>query len=399
MKNATLSVSAVLFLLLTLSAHRTLAAQSTIETVIYEDTVVHHLGDQDLGDWEIPSPEGTIYEATFNLGTPSNIVLALDVFNVHQDTPIMINDTQVDFLCAKGGGDEWNSCMYNIDSSFTVAGENYLTIELQYFEGLDDHYDDIMFRNLILYLCPGSAGFLDDDGDGWASCDGHFDCDDTNPSIHPSGQELCDEIDWDCSGDPYDRDFDDDGHIDGDLPCMGEDCDDLDPYTYPGAPELCDGKDNNCDGMMEADGDADGWMDCEGDCDDTDPEINPGAPETCDNGIDDDCDGLVDDDDADCSPFIIEVDASYSTTVPGMLDLDFRVGVAHRCVWVNVAITLFPSVQLIPLWMDILPVTFPAVDMELSVPFPDIGWVIIYSGLYYQGSNQAYDMEWVYTGK
>ena len=51
------------------------------------------------------------------------------------------------------------------------------------------------------------------------------------------------------------------------------------------------------------DGDGDGYDDeaCGGtDCDDADPDVNPGEVETCDNGIDDDCDGLVDFVDPDC---------------------------------------------------------------------------------------------------
>ncbi len=51
------------------------------------------------------------------------------------------------------------------------------------------------------------------------------------------------------------------------------------------------------------DGDGDTYDDeaCGGtDCDDADPAVNPGAVETCDNGVDDDCDGLVDFVDPDC---------------------------------------------------------------------------------------------------
>jgi formate-dependent nitrite reductase cytochrome c552 subunit len=56
-------------------------------------------------------------------------------------------------------------------------------------------------------------------------------------------------------------------------------------------------------GTSCTDGDGDGYfVDCEPfDCDDADPNVNPGATEVCDNGIDDDCDGDIDGDDADCA--------------------------------------------------------------------------------------------------
>jgi uncharacterized repeat protein (TIGR01451 family) len=74
------------------------------------------------------------------------------------------------------------------------------------------------------------------------------------------------------------------------------DCDDTDETINPGADEICDGKDNDCDDVLppeEVDGDVDGFPLCN-DCDDTDETINPGADEICDDEIDNDCDDLID---------------------------------------------------------------------------------------------------------
>ncbi len=91
-----------------------------------------------------------------------------------------------------------------------------------------------------------------------------------------------------------------DGDGDGWTAAEG-DCDDDDPTAYPGADELCDGVDNDCDGSLpqdEADLDLDGQATCEGDCDDTLDHVYVGAPELC-NGVDDDCDGDLPDDEID----------------------------------------------------------------------------------------------------
>ena len=107
----------------------------------------------------------------------------------------------------------------------------------------------------------------------------------------------------------------------------GTDCDDADPQIGPHAEEVCDGVDNNCDGQVDEgklltfyqDTDGDGFGDadnsveaCEapegtaefaGDCDDNDDSINPDATETCD-GIDNDCDGAIDDGDAQVAVYL-----------------------------------------------------------------------------------------------
>jgi hypothetical protein len=46
---------------------------------------------------------------------------------------------------------------------------------------------------------------------------------------------------------------------------------------------------------LDVDDDGDGFSENQGDCDDDDPALAPDVAEICDNGIDEDCDGVVDD--------------------------------------------------------------------------------------------------------
>ena len=170
------------------------------------------------------------------------------------------------------------------------------------------------------------------------------DCDDDAADVNTAATELCDGIDNNCV-DGTDEglletlwpDLDGDGFGNRDeasaqlcpgaaLAGQGDDCDDTVFEVNPDATEVCDGIDNNCDdntdeGLLETlwpdlDGDgfgdkdeasaqlcpADGLADNGDDCNDTlsesgvEPEnIYPGADEVC-NTVDDDCDGLVDND-------------------------------------------------------------------------------------------------------
>jgi len=119
------------------------------------------------------------------------------------------------------------------------------------------------------------------------------------------GPKACGWNCWDVDGDGHD-----------DEACGGGDCDDLNQETFPGAFEVCDGKDNDCDGILneeERDDDYDGWYICLGDCDDSNPEIHPTHRENPENGVDDDCDGIVDE------PFsIFHVPADQPTIQAGI---------------------------------------------------------------------------------
>lgn len=100
---------------------------------------------------------------------------------------------------------------------------------------------------------------------------------------------------------PYDFCLDSDG--DGYNPPV--DCNDSNPNINPSIPESCgDGIDNNCNDLVDegcevcTDLDNDGFFAQAGcgfaiDCDDDNPGINPLATEMCD-GIDNNCDGVID---------------------------------------------------------------------------------------------------------
>ena len=85
------------------------------------------------------------------------------------------------------------------------------------------------------------------------------DCDDTNASVSPEGVEAPNYVDDDCNGLIDDTtvrwDDDSDGYCES-PPCENvgsseSDCDDTNPLVNPGATEICgDDIDNDCDSLL-----------------------------------------------------------------------------------------------------------------------------------------------------
>ena len=275
------------------------------------------------------------------------------------------------------------------------------TPEPEICNGVDDNCDGVV-----------DEGFADLDGDGLSDCadsdlDGDgtpnaVDCDPTDPAKHKGAIEVCNGEDDDCDGvvdeedaegcNMFFMDLDSDGHGDPNsvqrcfcwefgnpaefyTATVADDCNDLSASAYPGAVELCNGQDDDCDqdidegmnlepctienefgvcsgqrvcsvggwmcvgqspsaevcnkvdddcdGLVDedlADYDGDGEPDCfdadddndsylDGiDCGPLDPTTYPGAPEVCD-GVDNDCNGVVDDPNAQgCEPYFQDAD-------------------------------------------------------------------------------------------
>jgi len=257
---------------------------------------------------------------------------------------------------------------------------------LEYCDGKDNDCNGIIDDDTA---ADAPEWFRDFDGDGFGSpatvitscvLPGGFvsnadDCADGNGLVHPDAEEFCNSIDDNCDGavdegfalDTYYRDADGDTYGDLSAPivsCMplagfsvvGGDCDDDEYWANPGMVELCDEIDNDCDGVVDEelvftdfvpDTDGDGFGDADGpvgtyclpppghvidtsDCDDSNPWVHPMAVESC-NGLDDNCDGIIDEgmaeytffEDADGDGFGHEgVFVTACTQPPGYAEVD-----------------------------------------------------------------------------
>jgi len=175
---------------------------------------------------------------------------------------------------------------------------------------------------------PDLGDCPDEDGDGSraAACGGD-DCDDADAARYPGGSELCDYAghDEDCNDATYGtKDDDADGYVDARCcngTTCGNDCDDTRGGAHPGLPEVCNRRDDDCNGVVDEDAQVAGFTDADGDlygdgdlpimacagtagissnstdCDDSSMSAGRASPafeEVAGDGIDNDCDGVID---------------------------------------------------------------------------------------------------------
>jgi hypothetical protein len=212
-----------------------------------------------------------------------------------------------------------NNCDGTVDEGVTTT----------YYADFDN--DSYGSGTLTQEACAVPTGYTTNDDD----------CDDANRAVNPAASETCNDVDDDCNGtiddaatdvSTYYADTDGDTYGDRsntttacDLP-VGyttdfTDCDDTRALTNPGATEFCNTYDDDCDGTVDEDSAADAptwYLDADGDtygnagrsyvtcyepsgyvadntdCLDSSAISYPGADEICD-GLDNDCNGTVDD--------------------------------------------------------------------------------------------------------
>ncbi|MDP2306114.1 MAG: putative metal-binding motif-containing protein, partial [Pseudomonadota bacterium] len=319
------------------------------------------------GTWSMPMipTTGATSLGTFSsnssivLGSAGNTIVNGFLTDTGGATSTTLYVNEIEFLL--GIGTDADGDGYTSDVDCDDANARIYPGATERCNSVDDDCDGAVDEGV------GSAWYEDADGDDYGdpssvllACSepsGYVrvgtDCDDTDASINPAAAEYCNGINDDCDGSTDEsavdaRTFywDADGDLYGNsalrrAACTAPtgyvsdstDCNDSAPSIHPGATEVCNGLDDDCDTSIDegatdatlfyADADADTYGDaattaasCSApsgytsdatDCDDRSATVHPGAEERC-NGIDDDCDALVDDNAEDSTTWYEDVD-------------------------------------------------------------------------------------------
>jgi hypothetical protein len=217
-----------------------------------------------------------------------------------------------------------NEVCNHIDDDCSGTIDDGLVFDTYYADVDGDTFGD---ASNSIYECSQPSGYVTN----------NTDCNDNNANQNTASTEICNGEDDDCDGAidngitffDYYADTDGDGFGAGDVisSCSdlgagyvsnNTDCDDSNSNINSSATETCNTIDDNCDGQIDEgvqtvyflDNDGDtygnpsvsilactqpiGYTPDDTDCNDTDANINPGAEDIGGNGIDENCDGEID---------------------------------------------------------------------------------------------------------
>ncbi len=237
-----------------------------------------------------------------NVGYPaiSEYTIAVGAVDIDGNVASYSNGgTGLDLVAPGGAGLEAGDAI--LQEAFDDDGWNYF-----YYTGTSMATPHVAAAAAILYAVKPAISSeevrdalndtaMDIGGDGYDADSGWGLLQVYNALLFISGTDVCHDVD----GDGYST-------------CEGEDqdCNDDDPAVNPGNAEVCDdGIDNNCDGNVDedcqitecVDADGDGYTTCEGeyhDCDDTNFHVHPGHLDTRgrfgSDGVDNDCNSVID---------------------------------------------------------------------------------------------------------